>query len=199
MASFDNGHSADTVYLPHVGSSNKHFLCHEWLICIKHALFTSRCSGRWCECKDMSFKQWMSSPHIDLFVLPEWQVLYEDCVSFDCLCQWSEPTLSSRTVRHCTWLLLMNGSALHRSSKRKKKKLVSTLSHRHCESALVFTHYLSLICAGLWDIPDPTRGFVFASLIKLCKSFPWECEDGLLMDRGCGPSPFPPLNIQDQF
>lgn len=26
-------------------------------------------------------------PHIDLFVLAEWQVLYEDCVSFDCLCQ----------------------------------------------------------------------------------------------------------------
>lgn len=27
MASFDNGHSADTARLPHVGSSNQHFLC----------------------------------------------------------------------------------------------------------------------------------------------------------------------------
>lgn len=33
MASFDNGHSADTVYLLHVGSSNKHFLCQsDWYV-----------------------------------------------------------------------------------------------------------------------------------------------------------------------
>lgn len=86
----------------------------EWLICIKYALFTSVeddvGAGIWirkCE--------WLP-PHIDLFVLVEWQVLYPDRVSFNCLCVWSEPTLSSLSVRFCAGFLLMNGSARHRSS-----------------------------------------------------------------------------------
>lgn len=39
MESFDNGHSADTAYLPHVGSSNKHFLCQsDWYVLSMHIL-----------------------------------------------------------------------------------------------------------------------------------------------------------------
>lgn len=33
MASFDSGHTADTAYFPHFGSSNKHFLCQsDWYV-----------------------------------------------------------------------------------------------------------------------------------------------------------------------
>lgn len=42
MASFDNEHSADTVYLPHVGSSDKHFLCQgDWYVFSVHFLHHS--------------------------------------------------------------------------------------------------------------------------------------------------------------
>lgn len=53
-----------------------------------------------------------NAPSIDLFVLAEWQVLHGGCVTSDCLCRRSEPTLSSLTVRR---RLLMNGSAPRRS------------------------------------------------------------------------------------
>lgn len=154
MASFDKGHSADTAHLPHIGSSNKHFLCQsDWYVLSTHFLHHGALED------DAGARIWVlnserAPPHIDLFVLSEWQVLYEGCVSFDCLCQWSEPTLSSLTVRHCTCFLLMNGSALHRSS----EKLMSTLSHQPCESAVVFRGYLSLmyldfLMQNAWDTP----------------------------------------------
>ena len=116
IASFDNRHSADTVYLPHVGSSNKHFLCQcDWYVLSMHFLHHGALEDAVGARIWVLNSEWVPL-HIDLFVLPEWQGLYEDCVSFDCLCQWSEPTLSTLTVRHCTCFLLMNGSTLHRCS-----------------------------------------------------------------------------------
>lgn len=134
MASFDNGHSADTVYLPHVGFPNKHFLCQsDWYVLSMHFLHHGALGD------DVSARIWVLNSewvpsHIDLFVLPEWQVLYEDCVSFDCLCQWSEPTLSS----HCTCFLLMNGSTLHRSSKNSCLRCLTNPVNQHWSSEVIY-------------------------------------------------------------
>lgn len=146
MASFDKGHSADAAHLPHVGSSNQHFPCQsDWYIL--SMLFSH--VWKMMRAREMSLKQRMTPPppHIDLFVLVEWQVLHEDRVGFDCLRVWSEPTPSSLTVRFCARCLLMNGSARRRSPEAPVSVLSATTVDQRSSSdysSLFYSKFLIL-------------------------------------------------------
>lgn len=178
MASFDNGHCADAAHSPDVGSSNERFLCQgDWYVLSMRSFHIPllwkmmRGAGIWVLNSAPVPPSTPPPPprpaRIDLFVLAEWQVLYDDCVSFDCLCQWSEPTLSSLTVRHHARFRLMNGSTLHRSSGNSCLRCLTDPVNQHWSSQVVY-HVSS--CRILWIQVSGGRSFWSIFLMQLCKS-----------------------------
>lgn len=159
--------------LPHVGSSYKHCLCQsDWYVLSMHFLHHSAAAD------DAAARIWVSNGE---WVFCYWsicvvlQVRYENYVSFDCLCQRSEATLSSLTaLASSPWM-----AALCTDPPRAHVSQTLWIS---------FGPLTFLIQTRAASSRETSWGSFFVLLMQLSKSF--LCEwNPLLRDRRCGSSP----------
>lgn len=153
MASFDNGHSADTACLRHVGSSNKHFLCQsDWYVLSMHFLHHGALED------DVGAGIWVSNgervPLILIYLCCRSGRCYTKTVSALIVCV-SDPS------RH--WALLLFVTALASSWWMAARCTDPQKTHVYAVSPplwisiglqrVFITHVLRFPNAKLWDMP----------------------------------------------
>lgn len=167
MASFDNGHSADTACLPHVGPSNKHFPCQsDWYILSMHFLHHSALED------DVGAGIWVSYgarvPLILIYLCCRSGRCYTKTVSALIVCV-SDPS------RH--WALLLFATALAsswwmaaRCTDPQKTHVCAVSPQLWISTGLqrVFiTHVLRFLNVKSWDMPVLSPRVFF---------FPWSFD-----------------------
>lgn len=153
MASFDSGHTADMAYLPHVGSSNKHFPRQsDWYILSMHFFYIGK-------------MMWVQG--YEFQTVNEFPSYWSICVAgvagaIRRPCQlWLFVSLIRADIElsYCSSLhfLLMNGSTLHRSSTTTKtclrRRLTNPVNQHRSTHIIYHLCALSFLHANIWDVP----------------------------------------------